>query len=186
MHPGAMLQSIYSTKGQTLSAWVRGTVCLLNRCCQIPAASRLPYCTVDFGSMKRPQANLNIHIIRDSPKAVAVGGVLWLLCTSRGGTEGLAGTDCCSSLFWFPGLTPFLMPTREVVKKGSSQLHLFPLQAGLETHLQVREALLQSALPPKATGQGVFSGQADTWLPTLVFATFISAGYCSKPVGSQS
>lgn len=76
---------------------------------------------VDFGSMKRPQGNLNTHIIRDSPKTVAVGGVLLLFCKSHGGTEGLAGTRSCSSLFQFPGLAPI-----SYAHKRSSEEGQFP------------------------------------------------------------
>ena len=120
MHPGAMLQLIYSTKGipDRHSAWVRGTVCLPNRCCQVPAASPLHYCMIDFGSMKRPQANLNTHITKKSPKIVAVGGVLSLLCKSHGSTEGLAGTRSCSSLFQFPGLAPISYARKRSGEEG--------------------------------------------------------------------
>lgn len=112
MHPGAVLQSIYCTKGipdrRSLLGWEEPSVS--------PTAA-LKYC------MKSPQANLNIHIIRDSPspKIVPAGDVLWLLCKSHGGTEGLAGARSCSSPFQFPGLIPI-----SCARKRSGEEAQFP------------------------------------------------------------
>lgn len=126
---------------------------------------------VDFGSMKRPLANLNIH-------TETVSRLLYLFALEK---LQWHKESCCREVLLIPvsvsSVSPnFLWPQERWWKGAVFKLHPFSLQAEVETHVRGREPLLQSALLPSARGRDVWSGRADSLLPMIVSAAELSAG----------
>lgn len=96
--------------------------------------------------MKAPKQTWT-HIFRDSPNTGAVGGVLWLFCKSPGGTEGLAGTGSCTSLFQFPGLASISYAHKRSGEEGQFPAASLPLasRAGQTSLTERRPFAIRSA-----------------------------------------